>query len=149
MVTEPDLRFCGLSLYVDRRQFPDASDYWDGNWLMIRVRMETLGALVECAGPILMTADIERFRDQLKAMADTLAGEATLAGLEPELNMTLKMKQRGHVVGVVEITPDHLNQQHRFQVEADQSYLPALILSCNTILSRFPVINTSERGQSV
>jgi hypothetical protein len=119
MMTEPDFRFCGLSMCVDARQFPNASDYWDGNWLMLRVRMEAHGAHVECAGPILMTADIERFRDQLVAMADTLTGDATLAGLEPDLNMVLKMGQRGHVVGVVEITPDQLSQQHRFQVEAD------------------------------
>ena len=135
-----------MSLWVDGRQFPDTSDYWDGNWLMIRVRMEARGAKVECAGAVLMTADIERFRDQLSAMADTLTGEATLAGLEPELSVILKIQQRGHIDGLVEITPDQLNQQHRFQVETDQSYLPALIQSCNSILSRFPVINTSERG---
>ena len=64
---------------------------------MIRVRMEAHGAHVECAGPILMTVDIERFRDQLAAMADTLTGEATLAGLEPALNVVLKMQQRGQV----------------------------------------------------
>ncbi len=116
---------------------------------MIRVRMEAHGAHVEFAGPILMTADFERFRDQLVAMVDTLTGEATLASLEPQLNMVLKMQQRGHVLGMVEITPDHLSQHHRFQVEADQSYLPALISSCNTILSRFPVINTSDRGHSL
>ena len=113
---------------------------------MIRVRMEAYGARVECAGAILMTADIKRFRSQLAAMADTLTGEATLAGLEPELRVVLKMQRMGHIDFVVEITPDHLNQQHRFQVGTDQSYLPALISSCNSILSRFPVINASERG---
>jgi hypothetical protein len=44
-----------------------------------------------------MTVDIERFRDQLAAMADTLTGEATLARLEPALNVVLKMQQRGQV----------------------------------------------------
>jgi hypothetical protein len=108
--------------------------------------MDASDARVKCDGPILMTTDIKQFRDQLTVMVDTLAGEATLMGLEPELNVVLKMQKRGHVEGVIEITPDHLNQHHRFTVEADQSYLPALVLSCDAILERFPVINTNEKG---
>jgi hypothetical protein len=141
MDVEPDLSFCGLSLWVHDRQFPSATDYWDGNWLMISAKMKATGAYVECGGPILMTADIERFRDGLSAMVSTLTGEAVLTGLEPGLNVTLKMRSRGHVEGVIEITPDHLNQLHRFDVEADQSYLPALVLSCEAILGAFPVTN--------
>lgn len=35
MVTEqePDLKLLGLSIWVDGRQFPGNSDYYDGNWL--------------------------------------------------------------------------------------------------------------------
>ena len=141
MNDEPDLSFCGLSVWVEDREFPDASDYWDGNWLVIRAKMKASGASVESGGPILMTTDVERFRDDLVVMASTLAGKAILTGLEPGINMTLEMCGRGHVEGVIEITPDHLNQQHRFKVEADQSYLPALVSSCDAILSRFPVTN--------
>ena len=145
MDDEPDLSFCGLTLWVEDREFPEASDYWDGNWLIIRGTMKASGALVECGGPILTTADVERFRDDVAKMISTLAGEATLTGLEPGINMTLEMCGRGHVEGVIEITPDHLNQQHRFKVEADQSYLPALVSSCDAILSKFPVTNAPTR----
>ena len=145
MDTEPDLSFFGLSLWVKDREFPDASDYWDGNWLVIRAKMKASGASVECGGPILMTADVERFRDDVAKMVSTLAGEATLTGLEPGINMILKMRGRGHVEGVIEITPDHLNQHHCFKVEADQSHLPALVSSCDAILSRFPVTNAPTR----
>lgn len=140
MLDEPDLNFCGLSLWVDQRQFPDALDFWDGNWLMVRARMEAIGARVECKGPILMTTDIMQFRDQLSAMAASLAGEAALKSLEPELSMVLTMRELGHVEAVIEITADHLNQHHRFCVDADQSYLPGLIRSCDAVLSRFPVV---------
>ena len=85
MLDEPALNFCGLSLWIDQRQFPDALDFWDGNWLMARARMEAIGARVECKWPILMTTDIMQFRDQLSAMAVSLAGEATLKSLEPGL----------------------------------------------------------------
>ena len=140
MLDEPDLNFCGLSLWIDQRQFPDASDFWDGNWLMVRARMEASGARVECEGPILMTTDITRFRDQLSAMAVSLAGEATLKGLEPEINMVLTMRGLGRVEAAIEITADHINQHHRFYVDADQSYLPGLIRSCDAVLGKFPVV---------
>ena len=145
MDIESDLSFCGLSLWVEGREFPDTSDYWDGNWLVIRAEMKASGAFVKCGGPILMTADVEQFRDDVAKMVSTLTGKATLTGLEPGINMTLEMRGRGHVEGVVEITPDHLNQHHRFKVEADQSYLPALISSCDAILTRFPVTNAQKR----
>lgn len=79
-------------------------------------------------------------------MIDTLAGEATLKGLEPELDFELQMKKRGHIEATIEITPDHLNQHHQFTVETDQTYLPDLVRSCDAILERFPVINEASKG---
>ncbi len=146
MANDPDLHFCGFSLWVDGRQFPEASDYWDSNWLMVRARMEANGARIECHGPILMTTDIQSFRAELATMIGTLAGEATLSGLEPEINVVLRMRTLGHVEGTIAITADHLSQHHSFTVEADQSHLPALSRSCDAILNRFPVINADNQG---
>lgn len=79
-------------------------------------------------------------------MIDTLAGEATLMGLEPELHFELRMKKRGQIEATIKITPDHLNQQHQFIVEADRTYLSDLLRSCDAILERFPVINEAKMG---
>src|SRR5262245_58281939 len=49
-LVEPDLKLGGFSLWVFGRQFPDANDYWDGNWLNVRARVEAPGALVEAPG---------------------------------------------------------------------------------------------------
>jgi hypothetical protein len=144
MIDEPDLRFSGFSLWIDGRQSPDVSDFWEANWLMVRLRMKANGAQVECGGPILMTADIKNFRDQLAVMASSLAGEATLTGLEPNINVVLTMQKLGHVEAVIEITADHINQYHRFIVEGDQSYLPGLIRSCDAILCKFPIIGNGR-----
>jgi len=54
--------------------------------------------------------------------------------------MALTMRGMGHVEAAIEITADHINQHHRFHVDADQSYLPGLIRSCDPILSKFPVV---------
>src|SRR5882724_344446 len=31
----PDIKLSGLQIWVHGRQFPNATDYWDGNWLRI------------------------------------------------------------------------------------------------------------------
>lgn len=101
--------------------------------------MEARSATVNCGGSILMTSDFLRFRDQLIAVNTDLVGEAELAGYEPDLRVSLKMQRLGHLKAEVEITPDHLSQFHQFLLDLDQSYLPALIASCDAILARYPV----------
>ena len=108
--------------------------------------MEAHGAYIRCDGPIIMTTEIKQFRDELGKMAETLKGTAALEPLEPELKITFAIQSRGQIEATVEITPDHLTQRHRFVVHADQSYLPALIASCDDILTRFPVANADARG---
>jgi hypothetical protein len=53
------------------------------------------------------------------------------------------MERLGHLEGEVEITPDHLSQFHRFTLDLDQSYLRALIASCDAILERFPIVGAA------
>lgn len=142
MLTEPDILVGGLSIWVERRQYPDASDYWDGNWLIIRARMEQFGAKVEIQSPGLMTVDFKRFHEELTSASITLSGEARLLSLEPDLKVTLAVERLGRVAVEVEITPDHLSQFHRFEFHLDQTYLPPLIRACEAILERFPVIGS-------
>jgi len=142
---DPDFQLCGLSVWVKSRLFPDNSSSWDGNWLMVRARMESTGATVTAEGPLLMTNDLERFRTQLETMNESLTGEASLHGYEPNLRVTLGADGLGHISGEVEITPDHLSECHRFDIWGfDQTYLPALIHSLDRILERFPIIEEPD-----
>ena len=141
---EPDLQLCGLSIWVNGHEFPDAPHYWDRNWLKVRATMEAGQASVTTEGPILMTRDFERFRFQLATMNDELTGEAVLSGYEPNLKVTLSAGRLGHITGKVEITPDHLSQFHRFDVRFDQTYLSALVGSLDVVLDRYPVVDWPE-----
>ncbi|WP_129793083.1 hypothetical protein [Sphingosinicella sp. CPCC 101087] len=144
IMREPDIRLDGLSIWVHGREFPGTADYWDGNWLRLRATMRTSGASVTAEGAILMTTDFERFRDELVAMHDTLKGQASLSGFEPELKVTLTAGRVGEIGGEVEITPDQLNQFHRFAIGLDQSYLPSLITSCDALIERYPVVGAPD-----
>jgi hypothetical protein len=58
---EPDLKLGGFSLSVFGHQFPNATDYWDGNWLNVRARVEAPGAVVEAQGAIVTAPELARF----------------------------------------------------------------------------------------
>lgn len=91
-----------------------------------------------------MTGDFARFRDELIRFHRTLSGEASLSGYEPNLKVKLTADVQGHVFGDIEITPDDLTQGHHFEIGFDQSYLPALIASCDALIERYPVIGRPD-----
>jgi hypothetical protein len=136
---EPDLKLAGLSFWIVDRQFPDSSDYWDGNWLRVLVRVEATQAIVETDGPIVHSSELAAFVDELERLDRTLDGTASLTCLEPNLNVFIEANTRGHAVATIKITPDHLTQSHEFVFEIDQSYLKPLISQCRQVLKDYPI----------
>ena len=99
------------------------------------------------ADPALAFGSMVRFLRSLRSKVWTqgceeivrnLSGSAVLDGIDPELLATMEISDRlGHLKLIVNITPDHLRQQHRFECELDQSHLPSIIEQCKTVLSQF------------
>jgi hypothetical protein len=116
-----------------------ADDYWDGNWLQVTVYCGAPGANVWVTGPILHVSELAHFLRGVEAIHTSLQGQATLSCMEPALAVTLITERLGHITMVVDITPDHLSQTHRFTFTIDQSYVPPVIDSCQTILRQYPV----------
>jgi hypothetical protein len=140
---EADLRVAGFQLWVHGRQSPESEDYYDGNWLRVTAHCGASGASVWAQGAILMVTDIAGFGDASAAMHRGDSKSAALDPLEPELKVSLEATDRvGQVRALVEITPDHLAQAHRFEFEIDQSYLPGIIRQCSAIVQEYPI-----RGQ--
>ena len=140
---EPDLQLGGLSLWAESRSRPEDDDYWDGNWLVIRARVEAPGSLVDLRGPWLRTDEVASFLAEIEAMSMELRGKAALAPIEPAIKATLEMNALGHIAVHVEATPDHLSQRHAFHFGCDQSHLPEIMRGCRKILLRFPVKGSS------
>jgi hypothetical protein len=142
-VIEPNLKLAGCSLWVLGRQYPESDDYWDGNWLRVRVLVEASGARVEHVGSFLRTDEIEEFARQIGLLDTTLTGEAILPSMEPTLRMALKLT-RGTGEVTVAITPDLVAQSHEFKFEIDQSYLKSMLADCRRILVKWPVISLQK-----
>ena len=139
MPGEPDLKLDGFSLWVFGRQFPDANDYWDGNWLNVRARVEAPGALVEAQGAIVRAPELANFANQLETLHAMLVGEAGLRCMEPNLQIAIRGDSLGHVALRIMITPDHLTQSHEFEFDLDQTYLGPFLDACKGVLSRWSV----------
>jgi hypothetical protein len=135
----PDLKIMGLKIWVHHRQFPKAEDYWDGNWINVTALCEAQGASVRIDGNIIHLSEIERFISGADKVYQNLKGKAELSCMEPELSVGLEAKSLGQIEMVVDMTPDHLSQSHRFIFEVDQSYLPKLISDSRLILKKYPI----------
>ncbi len=136
----PDISVAGLKIRIAGRQFEHSTDFWDANWLVITVQCSSSCSNVVTQGPIIHLSEIERWMSELQEMNETLAGEARLNCMEPELDVSLTLDgTTGAGSLTVCITPDHLTERHEFIFPIDQSYLPALIGELRSILKQYPI----------
>jgi hypothetical protein len=133
--SEPDFAIGGLSLWIHGWEREDSSNSWDANWLRITARQKSVGSTVTISGAIIQAMDISRFLLEIEELYKNLTGEASLHSYEPNLKVVLEAKGLGHIEMIVHITPDHMSQQHRFQSEIDQSYLPNATAALKAILA--------------
>jgi hypothetical protein len=138
-LAEPDLKLGGFSLRILGRQFPDASDFWDGNWLNVQARVEASGSWVEAQGAIVRTSEVARLAEELEALSTNSVGEAALRCIEPNLQVVIRSNALGHVVVEIMITPDHMTQSHKFKFDLDQTYLGPLLDGCKNVLTNWPI----------
>lgn len=137
---DPSIKIGGLEIWVHGREFPDLYDYWDGNWLRVTAHCSAVGSNIRVNGPLIMVQDIAGWTMQCESLYRDLKGEALLKPHEPSLMVTIRaVDSSGHLEMEVEITPDHLTQDHRLRFDLDQSHLPALLRQCRQVISDYSV----------
>lgn len=142
---EPALKVAEFRLWIHGREFPEADDYYDGNWLRATVHCGASGANVWAHGAILMVTDLASFETQCHAMFRGDAGSAVLDPLEPELCVSLESTDHlGHIRARVAIWPDHLARFHKMEFAIDQSYLLGIIKQCSAILQEYPILGDRD-----
>lgn len=144
ILDDPQLQISGLRIWIHGRQFPRSDDYWDGNWLLVTAEYKRAGSRVTAEGPIIHLGELAGLLDSTRLLHETLSGEACLDCMEPELNVKMTAGDLGHIGLEVSITPNSLTEEHTFRESIDQSYLPQVIASCESILHAYPVKSSSN-----
>jgi hypothetical protein len=136
----PHLVVAGLELWVHGRRFPEAYDYWEGNWLDVTVHCAAPGASIWSAGALLRVPDVVRWAEELDQLHAHRDGVATLTSDEPNLIAVLRSTDRAEDLQlVVDLTPDHLTQEHRLRFAVPRSALPGLVRQCRALIAAHPV----------
>ncbi|HVW21484.1 MAG TPA: hypothetical protein VHC86_09735 [Opitutaceae bacterium] len=141
MDEEPSIAFGPLRIWVHGRQFPDAGDYWDGNWLRATAECIGEGSVVRIQGNFLHLGELCRWKKAVEEFQRTLEGKVELPTIEPNLAVEFdgRNPRTGHFDCKVSITGEHLSERHEFQFSSDQSYLPNLIACLGAILRAYPI----------
>ncbi len=134
-----DLQIVGLRIWVHGRQFPDSTDYWDGNWLRITAYCMVGESRVRVHGSVVHLSEIAGLLRGCESLSETLAGRTGLDSMEQNLKLELIAKKLGRVAVDIQITPEPMRESHRFRDEIDQTNLPAIIAACARILEKYPL----------
>ncbi len=136
---EPSLVLGKLKLWVHQRQFPNADDYWDGNWLSVTAQYHRHQSSVVVNGPILHLGELWGLYQGCTRMHTALKGQAALECIEPNLSLQLSAGPTGRIQVETKITPDQLTETHAYTDEIDLSYLPAIIAALEAIFNDYPI----------
>jgi len=140
---EADLTLAEFKLWVPRRGHPQATDYWDGNWLEITAAYMTKHCIALCDGNVLHGTDVVASLDAARRMHETLDGTFSFASLDPGFELLFTALKQGQIqVDTRIVTEDNADWsgEYRRRQLIDQSYLPALIGGLTRIVSRFPIV---------
>jgi hypothetical protein len=141
---EPSLVLGELKLWVHGRQFPNADDYWDGNWLSVTAHYHRHQSSVVADGPFLHLGELWGLYQGCLRMHASLKGEAALECIEPNLSLKLTAGPTGRIQVETTITPDQSTESHSYINEIDLSYLPAINAALASIFNEYPIKEPSE-----
>jgi hypothetical protein len=130
----------GVVISVLGRQFPDASDWEDGNWLVSPVRI-SVGRFVGELPAQLRVDELQAFRLGLEQIRETLSGEAELFSMDGWLTLSVQCSRTGSlsVSGSADDSPG-IGNKLRFEIGGmDQSFLPTLIDQLQEVERAFPL----------
>jgi hypothetical protein len=133
-----------VSLTPLRRNNPDVTTFWDGNWLTVAV--EVRGGIFSGSYQADLRADeFQDFQKQLEALRGATAGTATFESVENWVRLELTVDEQGRLHGDCEVRDDpSRGSRLRFGLHADQDQLLDLLDGLEQILEAFPPVGNAE-----
>jgi hypothetical protein len=144
-VSQPiEIKFTGesgdfLSFRVLGRSHPEATDYWDGNWLRIG-GIVSLGAFQGNVSGDIRVEELQAFSNSLNHLYETLTGEAIFETLEDWLKIRIWVDKLGQIT-LSGFVKNGVFDQNRlsFVTYADQTFLSVPIKQIEQAIKQFPL----------
>lgn len=134
-----------VAIALTRLEFPESTDYWDGNWVYATVRIR-VGAFRSEYEALLRTDEIARLRSGIAELHAELKGTASFESMEEWLRMTVDGDGRGHFVAKCDARDQPgTGNMLRFELRFDQTELPPILASLDAALAAFPVKGRPDR----
>jgi hypothetical protein len=126
------------------RLAPNATDFWDGNWLLSEVRLRS-GGFTGAFSANLRTHEIADFTAELHNLHTTLRGTADLRTMEEQLTLGFAGDGRGHVTIKCEARDQAgVGNQLRFELSIDQTDLTPLLRQLDGVVARYSVVGKPD-----
>jgi hypothetical protein len=122
----------------------DATDFWDGNWLVSPIELQAGGIRASVAAG-LRAEELVEFRKQFEVMTESLAGSATIESMEGWLKLEVVLDGSGRlgISGEVRDEPGVGNTATFTIDDLDQTDLESVIRGLRAIEAAYPVLGSS------
>jgi hypothetical protein len=137
-IGEQDFNY--VSIEVENRLYPDALDYWDGNYLKTIVKVVIPGFKGAFSTSI-RTLELKGFLDGLNNINKSINSECLLVNIDENIRLIGKVNYTGSVDWrCVLIYPAGNGACLSFDINTSSSLIDILIASVNNILKEWPII---------
>ena len=131
-------------LEASDREFPGIKDYWDGNWVLVRLDLKIPGLKIDFTDPCIRTDELETFLEALKGLSLGHSLIAETSFTEPILYISLQIPEPGSddLMGRIEITlfADEGAANVAVEMDIDFDALDIFISGIEDILKEYPVV---------
>ena len=141
---KPSLTIKGFQLWVHDRQFPNRSDYWDGNWLLATAHCR--GSITDVwiiSAPFIHLSELARFKDELEEFIEGTTDKAVLSTLEQLLFIEFEGKS-DEILMKVDIAPNHIDKKHEYLFIVSKNDIDRLNPELNELLNQYPIKGISK-----
>lgn len=132
-----------LAIELLGRSHPSSRDYWDGNWLIAKVRVVAGGFRGNVTGD-LRTSELVGFYNQLLRLHESLQGTAEFTTLEEWLSIRVIGDGKGHMRFECEVRDQPgIGNTLTCAISLDQTFVLPMLNQLREAMDRYPVIDQS------
>lgn len=128
-------------MHPTRREYPDAQDFDDGNWVYATVEIAAGGLQGLVRGHAARGGLRPLPRSGVRPLYEQLSGRAVFDTMEEWLRIEIKGDGRGHFHAACEaVDRPGIGNRLTFKIDFDQTELPAVVRGLDAICDALPVV---------